>query len=615
MRKKVWIFWSLIVAVALFRLWQSFGFSAPASVNCVKEIVVGEGEVADEPERKDSGQVFVIRTQTLEVASTTVFCANDLLIRVKTKLYPRFSFGEKVSFKGKLLRPANFSSGNGRTFDYKNYLAKDDIYFEMKSAEVISLEKQSDYGEANEMSKSLEDHRPLREVIAGLYNLKRKFVLSLSRNLGDPHSALASGLVVGEKAALGKELLNDFRTVGLIHIVVLSGYNITIVADAIRRLFSFLPRLWGISFGGVGIFLFGILVGGGATVVRSCFMAGIALFADVIRRDYSVVRALIFAGLIMIIQNPNILFHDPSFQLSFLATLGLIILAKPIENRLTLITEKFGIRSIVASTFATQIFVSPYILYMMGQISLIGMIVNILVLPFIPLTMLFVFITGTIGIFSVAIAQPFAWISHALLSHELFMVNKFADFPFASVNVSVFSFWWVVGFYVVFAVILIWRNNLTNKSDDYIDTKQKSSNLHHLFDQFSKLPKDVLIDNPSEFVYTGFELTKQVQPLDFNCAPVIFTRRTLKHFAEKGRKGEIMFELIPVIIAEPDFILKGKTNRLMFVKLFNYGKKKEPHAVIVEKTSKGNVLITSFVTDEKYLKNFEILWRTGGSLS
>src|SRR5690606_7295718 len=110
-------------------------------------------------------------------------------------------------------------------------------------------------------------------------------------------------LVVGEKSALGKNLLDDFRVVGLIHIVVLSGFNITIVGDAMRRMLSFLPRVWGISVGGIGIMLFGIMVGGGATVVRSCFMAGIALSADLIRRDYQVIRALLFAGLIMIIQN------------------------------------------------------------------------------------------------------------------------------------------------------------------------------------------------------------------------------------------------------------------------------------------------------------------------
>jgi len=275
----------------------------------------------------------------------------------------------------------------------------------------------------------------------------------LESSLGEPYAALASGLIVGEKSALGKKLLEDFRKVGLIHIVVLSGYNITIVADAMRRLLVFLPRVWGIFIGGVGMAMFGVLVGGGATVVRSCLMASIALLADLIRRDYSVIRALFFVGLLMLIQNPLILLHDPSFQLSFLATLGLIILASPIEKHITFITERFGIRGIVASTIATQIFVSPYILYMMGQISIIGMIVNILVLPFIPLTMLFGSLVGIIGIFSLSLAQPFAWCSHFLLSYELFIVKHFAYLPFASARVGTFSFWWVVGFYVTFAVI------------------------------------------------------------------------------------------------------------------------------------------------------------------
>src|SRR3989344_9136474 len=116
--------------------------------------------------------------------------------------------------------------------------------------------------------------------LGGLFHLKRRFVSHLEEVLGEPHAALAAGLVVGEKNALGADLLDDFRVVGLIHIVVLSGFNITIVGAAMRRLFSFMPRVWGITVGGIGIGFFGILVGGGATVGRWCFMAGIALSAD-----------------------------------------------------------------------------------------------------------------------------------------------------------------------------------------------------------------------------------------------------------------------------------------------------------------------------------------------
>jgi len=405
--------------------------------------------VSEDPERKESGQVFIIKTSSLE--SSAGECGESILIRAKTKLYPRFSYGEEVFFSGKLSKPFNFSSGGGRKFDYKGYLAKDDIFYEIKSATVGLAASTSSPILADIKTKKSSGRISLlvQTISSTLFSLKRGFVSNLERTLGEPHAALAAGLVVGEKAALGKDLLDDFRTVGLIHIVVLSGFNITVVADALRRILSFLPRVWGIVIGGIGIALFGILVGGGATVVRSCFMAGVALSADLIRRDYSVVRALAFAALLMLIQNPLILMHDPSFQLSFLATLGLVLFATPIEKRLTFLPEKFGMRGIIAATMATQITVSPYILYMMGQLSIIGAIVNILVLPFIPVTMLAVFLTGAAGFIWYPLSQFFGWSAHLLLSYELHMVGWFARVPYAAIHVPAFSGWWVAFFYAI----------------------------------------------------------------------------------------------------------------------------------------------------------------------
>jgi competence protein ComEC len=454
--KKVFIFWSILVAAAFFRVWQSTQIIPPDVLNCVNQVASGTGRIAEEPERKESGQVLVVSESEMRVAKETDSCPPNLKIRMKTKLYPRFSFGDRVSFKGKLLKPANFESGGGRTFDFKGYLAKDDIFFEMKSAEVRLLTEQV-RGQADEDVTRAGPVGLVQKISSALLYVKRKFVNNLEKLLGEPQAALAAGLVVGEKAALGKDLLNDFRAVGLIHIVVLSGYNITIVAYAMRRLLVLLPRVWGITIGGFGIVLFGIMVGGGATVVRSCLMAGVALSADLIRRDYSVFRALMFAGLLMLIQDPMILLHDPSFQLSFMATLGLILLSSPIEKRLTFIPDKMGMRGIVSSILATQIFVSPYILYMMGQISIIGAEVNILVLPFIPATMLFVFLAGSVGMIWFPLSQIFGWASYLLLSYELFMVQKFAALPFAAAQVPSFSGWFVVVFYALFGAIWLFR--------------------------------------------------------------------------------------------------------------------------------------------------------------
>lgn len=389
------------------------------------------GSISDEPLTKDFTKTFTFKASKINGESIETY------VRVQTDRYAEVEYGQNLKLIGKLSKPFNFKSNGGRTFDYINFLLKDGIYFEMKKPTIEIVEGD----DGSFISKNL-------------FKIKQGFLKNIKRVLGEPHSALAGGLVVGEKSALGKDLIDDFRKAGLIHIVVLSGYNITIVADTIRRILSFLPRTIGIGLGGFGILAFGVLVGGGATVVRSCVMALIGLLATLLRKDYNVSKALFVAAAFMLIENPLILLYDPSFQLSFLATLGLILLASPIEKKLGFITEKFGIRGLVASTLATQIFVSPYILHMMGQLSIIGMVVNILVLPIIPLTMLFVTLTGLLGSISYLASEITGWVSHILLSYELFMVRFFAHLPFASLELPKFSGWIVVGCYVIYFTAL-----------------------------------------------------------------------------------------------------------------------------------------------------------------
>lgn len=409
----------------------------------VGQVVAFEGIITTEPLMKDFLQSFVFETN------------EGFSIKTGADKFGEMGYGDRVRVTGKLSAPRNFASNGGRTFDYIDYLGKDGIFYEFKKAQVEILEK------ADTTSLS-----------GNLFSLKQKFIENLKQVLGEPHAALASGLVVGEKAALGKELIDDFRMAGLIHIVVLSGYNITIIGTSIRKLLSFLPRNLGIILGAVGIILFGILVGGGATVVRSCVMAIIALFGELVRRDYAVGRALLLAGALMLIQNPLILLYDPSFQLSFLATLGLIMLSSPIEKKLGWITEKMGMRGLVASTLATQVFVSPIIFYMMGQLSIIGIVVNIIVLPFIPLTMLLVFLAGFLGFFFHLGSQIAGWGSHILLSYELMMVRFFAHVPFASLEVPAFSGWIAAGFYAFYAAIFA---KLPSTVSQFIFAKKSST--------------------------------------------------------------------------------------------------------------------------------------------
>lgn len=423
-----------LVLIVMIRAWFVFHNSRHELVGkYAKQVVEVEGIVSSEPLTKDFSKVFILKTSKINNA------ALDISIKVTTDRYTDYEYGQHLILKGKLLEPFNFKSNGGRVFDYVGYLLKDDVYFEMKKPEIKLLDANTNH--ANFISRNL-------------FLLKSNFLSNLKRVMGEPHSALAGGLVVGDKSALGKELIDDFRRVGLIHIVVLSGYNITIVAESIRKILSFLPRNIGIVLGGLGILLFGILVGGGATVVRSCIMAIIALMATFLRRDYDVGRALFIAAMLMLIENPLILVYDPSFQLSFLATLGLILLSAPLEKKLGFITEILGLRALVATTIATQIFVSPYLLYMMGQLSTISVITNILILPIIPATMLFVTLTGLFGFVSTSISIFFGWISQVFLSYELFIVEKFANIPFAAIELPKFSFWIVIAVYSIYFVAL-----------------------------------------------------------------------------------------------------------------------------------------------------------------
>lgn len=138
--------------------------------------------------------------------------------------------------------------------------------------------------------------------------------------------------MLGVKESLGEGLEEDFVDTGLVHIVVLSGYNVTIIAEAIIRTLSFVSVMAGIYIGGIAIAVFAIMTGAGATIIRASIMAILALIARATGRRYEITRALFIAGFLMILENPYILLYDISFQLSFLATVGLIYLSPVFEN-------------------------------------------------------------------------------------------------------------------------------------------------------------------------------------------------------------------------------------------------------------------------------------------
>ena len=399
--------------------------------------VVLEGLVSDEPDRREKVARLIFTVRKMKVGDTEKEVNADIL--VTTDNIPQREYGDNLSLVGKLELPKNFTEEiTLREVDYRSYLSKDGIYYEMFKPKITVLGQ----GKGN-------------IILSALFSFKKAFTENINRVIRQPHSSLLGGLIVGAKQSLGKKLLDDFRTVGVIHIVVLSGYNITIIAYFIEWLFSRLRKNIRLILASTGMILFSLMVGASATVVRATIMALIVILSKATGRTYIVTRALIVAGLIMLIHNPKILVFDVSFQLSFLATLGLIYLSPLVEPKVKWVTEKWHLREVVVATVATQLFVLPFILYKTGIFSIVALPVNLLILAVIPATMISGFLAGMAGFVWGVLSLPFAWVAYAFLSYELGVVEWFAHLPFASVNLSDFPLWLAVVWYVGYLIIYL----------------------------------------------------------------------------------------------------------------------------------------------------------------
>jgi competence protein ComEC len=374
----------------------------------------------------------------------------DTLFLAFADPYADVSYGDRIEIKGTLKLPESFDTDTGRVFDYAGYLKARGVSEVLYRAKIEVLA----HGEGN-------------GVLLKLFTLKRGFMDALERAIPEPAAGLGEGLLLGVKRALGEDLEETFRTVGIIHIVVLSGYNIMIVADSVMRFLAlfFLPRTR-LIIGILTIVLFAILVGLSATVVRASMMAVLVLIARATGRQYAVLRALALAGTVMLVINPYLLVYDPGFQLSFLATLGLILLSPELEIRMPRIPSTLGIRGYLATTLGTQLFVLPVLLYSMGTLSFVSVLANVLVLPMVPIAMFLTFITGIVATIIAPLGIFVGFIAHLSLSYIIKIAELLSTIPFAAVTIPAFPWWGIVIMYAFIIWLTLWLKERNALSSD-----------------------------------------------------------------------------------------------------------------------------------------------------
>jgi len=198
-----------------------------------------EGIIVNEPDVRENNTKLTVGLRNIYIGTTTVAVKEKILVTVP--IYPEYKYGDRVKMKVTLKEPGEIEN-EGRVFDYGGYLRVRGIWY-TSNYTTISLVS----GGHGSVIKSF------------LFNTKKAFTNSINKVLPEPQSSLLVGLLLGTKQSLGKELLSEFQKTGVSHIVVLSGYNIAIVAGSIMAFFKFLPKNLSFGFGAIGIILFTIL--------------------------------------------------------------------------------------------------------------------------------------------------------------------------------------------------------------------------------------------------------------------------------------------------------------------------------------------------------------------
>jgi competence protein ComEC len=336
----------------------------------------------------------------------------DWKVLVFADKYPQYKYGDCLKIYGEMVSP----NADG-SFDYSVYLRRYGIYKIMHSDSMELLKEK--------------DLNCFFEII---YGLKHLFEEKLGEIFTEPYRGFMAGLLFGSRSGLPKYLMENFKTVGLSHVVAISGYNITLVIVCVSGFFWFLRKEWRVIISSVFVIIFVVLVGMSASAVRAAIMGIIGLFALRFGRQYYAGRGLLITVFLMSLWNPYIFFDDAGFHLSVLATLGLMYIYPVIKERLRFLPKIFGIDEVIGSSLAAQIAVAPLLILNFKQISVIGIFANLLVLPLIPITMLIGFLAVAGGFLCVGLGKGIGFLAYLVLKVVIVVVEFFANIPFASIK-------------------------------------------------------------------------------------------------------------------------------------------------------------------------------------
>ncbi len=329
-----------------------------------------------------------------------------------------WQYGDCLEVEGQPVNPPENDE-----FSYRAYLARQDVYTYLTYPRVRLV--------AHDAGS------PLKAVI---YRLRDWAYAEVNHLYPAPESALLSGILLGIDSDMPDELAQAFRDTGTAHVIAISGFNIAILAELFSKIFGKICSRWIATLLSIlAIFAYTLMVGGTASVVRAAIMGSLALIAHQIGRRSAGASTLALTAALMCVPSPRLPW-DPSFQLSFGATLGLILYGDRFQQGFTRLLERRlssekarqiagPVGEYVLMTLAAQTLTLPVILYHFQRLSVSSLLANPLVLPPQPLVMVLSGVAVIAGAVSDPLAHLLAWMAWPLSAYTNRMVEAMAGMP------------------------------------------------------------------------------------------------------------------------------------------------------------------------------------------
>jgi competence protein ComEC len=289
---------------------------------------------------------------------------------------------------------------------------------------------------------------------------------------------------LGIETGIPESVRQAFQATGTAHVIAISGFNISVLAGLFFRLFSRpLGRWRGAILSAVGIIFYTIQVGADPPVVRAAILGTLSLAAGQIGRRQTGINSLAFVAAVMALFDPNLPW-DVGFQLSFAATLGLVLYAEPIMNLFTRLASRKLPQPVIEKisgpvgeylllTLAAQVTVFPVTAYHFRQLSLSMFTANPLILPAQPLVMILGGLAVLAGLASTSLGQLLAYLAWPFTAYTIRVVELFGRLPGGVIALGNLS----LGFVIVYYALLFLGTFSWSKISGWLRSRLKSIGL------------------------------------------------------------------------------------------------------------------------------------------